>query len=447
MIAAGFVASALLAGWIASSTAGRAAFPDQGFEVLADTWRIVGASLAAFAVSETVDNLFGSWPATGSPTRRACSRRTRSASRSTASSSSCSRSARSSSCRARSRRRRWRRCCSGCRSCLRSGRRCRRVRSRGRRRHEADLPADDHRQGRCPGRERARPLLRAVRPAHRSASRRSTCSSTARPFDLVQHIDTVPGDLGHELEPRINAELMQSVLEIATPVCRTPAEVQRELLKLRAYVSEVGREKGLRVGSAGTHLFSLFERQRITACDRYRSSSTSCSTSPGAPTSACTCTSRSTTRRRRSRSNGLLPQLGPLLALSASSLFGAASRRVSRRAGRWCSWPSRAPGSAPLPRLRRLRRRGRPARAGLAASRTTRTSGGTSDSTQARYGRDPDLRRGHARRGRGRARGVLPGAREAPPSSTTAASRSRPTTASSRPRTSGSPPATASRRR
>ena len=41
-------------------------------------------------------------------------------------------------------------------------------------------------------------------------------------FDLVQHIDTVLQAIsGHELEPRINAELMQSVLEIATPVCRT----------------------------------------------------------------------------------------------------------------------------------------------------------------------------------------------------------------------------------
>ena len=41
-------------------------------------------------------------------------------------------------------------------------------------------------------------------------------------FDLVQHIDTVLAAIaGHELEPRINAELMQSVLEIATPVCRT----------------------------------------------------------------------------------------------------------------------------------------------------------------------------------------------------------------------------------
>jgi carboxylate-amine ligase len=90
-------------------------------------------------------------------------------------------------------------------------------------------------------------------------------------FDLVQHIDTVLAAVaGHELETRINAELMQSVLEIATPVCHTAADVAAQLRQLRSYVCEVARERGMRVGSAGTHPFSLFERQRITAKDRYR---------------------------------------------------------------------------------------------------------------------------------------------------------------------------------
>src|SRR5207249_9062715 len=89
-------------------------------------------------------------------------------------------------------------------------------------------------------------------------------------FDLVQHIDTVLAAIaGHELEERINPELMQSVIEITTPVCHTAADVERELAGLRSYVNEVARDKGLRVGSAGTHPFSLFERQRITARDRY----------------------------------------------------------------------------------------------------------------------------------------------------------------------------------
>jgi glutamate---cysteine ligase / carboxylate-amine ligase len=93
----------------------------------------------------------------------------------------------------------------------------------------------------------------------------------AETFDLVQHVDTVlAATTGHELESRINPELMQSVLEIATPVCRTAADVELELRKLRGYVCELARERGMRVGSAGTHPFSLFERQRITARDRYR---------------------------------------------------------------------------------------------------------------------------------------------------------------------------------
>jgi carboxylate-amine ligase len=90
-------------------------------------------------------------------------------------------------------------------------------------------------------------------------------------LDLVQHIESVLAAAeGHELEPRVNPELMQSVLEIATPVCRTPSDVERELRRMRAYVVGLAAEQEMRVGSAGTHPFSLFERQRITARDRYR---------------------------------------------------------------------------------------------------------------------------------------------------------------------------------
>ena len=90
-------------------------------------------------------------------------------------------------------------------------------------------------------------------------------------FDLVQHIDTVLAAVSdEEFVARIAPELMQSVLEISTPICHNAADADRELRKLRGYVTGLAREKGLRVGSAGTHPFSLFERQRITARDRYR---------------------------------------------------------------------------------------------------------------------------------------------------------------------------------
>ena len=48
-------------------------------------------------------------------------------------------------------------------------------------------------------------------------------------LDLVQHIDTVLAAVeGSDLEGELHLELMQSVLEIATPVCRDIGEVTSE---------------------------------------------------------------------------------------------------------------------------------------------------------------------------------------------------------------------------
>jgi len=175
----------------------------------------------------------------------------------------------------------------------------------------------------------------------------------ARTFDLVQHIDTVLAAVqGHSLESQVNAELMQSVLEIATPVCRTAGDVHRELTELRELVSHVARDNGMRFGSAGTHPFSLFERQRITARDRYR---------------ALVDQLQYVARRELIFGmhvhvavddpdkaikviGGFLPQLAPLLALSASSPFwrGEATGLSSSRQMVFAAFPR----SGPPPRFR-----------------------------------------------------------------------------------------------
>jgi len=145
---------------------------------------------------------------------------------------------------------------------------------------------------------------------------------------------------------------MQSVIEITTPVCRTVGDVNRELLKLRRYVTEVAHAKGLRVGSAGTHPFSLFERQRITAKDRYRMLIDQMQyiarrelifgmhvhVAVDDPEKAIKVV------------NGLLPQLGPLLALSASSPFwrGEPTGLASSRQMVFSAFPR----SGPPPRFR-----------------------------------------------------------------------------------------------
>jgi carboxylate-amine ligase len=90
-------------------------------------------------------------------------------------------------------------------------------------------------------------------------------------WDLVQHIDSVLAAVEDtEHSDHITAELMQSVLEVTTPVCRTADDVLRALGQLRRFVGEIARSEGCRFGASGTHPFSLFERQRITARDRYR---------------------------------------------------------------------------------------------------------------------------------------------------------------------------------
>jgi carboxylate-amine ligase len=89
-------------------------------------------------------------------------------------------------------------------------------------------------------------------------------------FDLVQRADRMlEADAARGYAGGLSPELFQSLLEVQTPPCATASELERELRRLRTHVTELARPLGLRVGSAGTHPFSLFERQRITSRDRY----------------------------------------------------------------------------------------------------------------------------------------------------------------------------------
>ena len=68
----------------------------------------------------------------------------------------------------------------------------------------------------------------------------------------------------------IKPELMESVLEVATTPCRDMVEAGEQLRRLRREVRESAGERGLAIGSAGTHPFAMWEDQRIVARPRYR---------------------------------------------------------------------------------------------------------------------------------------------------------------------------------
>ena len=67
----------------------------------------------------------------------------------------------------------------------------------------------------------------------------------------------------------VKPELHQSMVEVGTKVCRTPAEARLELIRLRKLVMDLAAKKGLKIAAAGSHPFSAWQTQEITPLERY----------------------------------------------------------------------------------------------------------------------------------------------------------------------------------
>lgn len=71
------------------------------------------------------------------------------------------------------------------------------------------------------------------------------------------------------LHEQIKAEMHQSMVEVGTEVCHTPAEARAELVRLRRAVMEISKSHGLKIAAAGSHPFSSWYQQEITPFERY----------------------------------------------------------------------------------------------------------------------------------------------------------------------------------
>src|SRR3954452_24029934 len=76
-------------------------------------------------------------------------------------------------------------------------------------------------------------------------------------------------DHDHLILGEIKPELHQSIVEVGSPVCQTPAEVSQELKRLGRMVMDLAAKKELKVVAAGTHPFSSWMTQEITPLERY----------------------------------------------------------------------------------------------------------------------------------------------------------------------------------
>src|SRR4051794_27012587 len=87
-------------------------------------------------------------------------------------------------------------------------------------------------------------------------------------FELRSYItEILQGD--KVIMDEIKPELHQSMVEIGSKVCRTPAELREKIVRLRGMVMDLAGKSGLVIAAAGTHPFSLWTEQEITPLERY----------------------------------------------------------------------------------------------------------------------------------------------------------------------------------
>jgi carboxylate-amine ligase len=145
--------------------------------------------------------------------------------------------------------------------------------------------------------------------------------------------------VGEEAQP----ELFLSQIEIATPICRTLADVRAEIVRLRRAVIDAAAAENCQIAAAGTHPFSHWEDQSITPKARYLTIAQDyqqlareqlifgCHVHVGI----------SDREAAIQVMNRVRPWLAPLLALAANSPFwlGVDTGYASFRTEIWRRWP------------------------------------------------------------------------------------------------------------
>ena len=86
---------------------------------------------------------------------------------------------------------------------------------------------------------------------------------------LRSHIQEFLADGKIALKEHIKPELHQSQVELGTEVCGDAREARQQVVDLRSELAQLAARGGLKIASAGTHPFSHWMDQLITADQRY----------------------------------------------------------------------------------------------------------------------------------------------------------------------------------
>ena len=87
--------------------------------------------------------------------------------------------------------------------------------------------------------------------------------------ELRSYVQQILDDGRMVLKEHVKPEMHQSVVELGTEVCANISCAREQVIELRSRLAEIAARRGLLIASAGTHPFSHWSDQLITADERY----------------------------------------------------------------------------------------------------------------------------------------------------------------------------------
>jgi carboxylate-amine ligase len=87
--------------------------------------------------------------------------------------------------------------------------------------------------------------------------------------ELRSHLQEILASGKMILKERVKSEMHQSVVELGTEICSDTVMARQQVVQLRSQLAMLAACDGLKIASAGTHPFSHWMDQLITAGERY----------------------------------------------------------------------------------------------------------------------------------------------------------------------------------
>jgi carboxylate-amine ligase len=87
--------------------------------------------------------------------------------------------------------------------------------------------------------------------------------------ELRSHIQEILANGKVFLKEHVKSEMHQSVVELGTEICSDTTMARQQVVQLRSQLAMLAARDGLKIASAGTHPFSHWMDQLITAGERY----------------------------------------------------------------------------------------------------------------------------------------------------------------------------------